>query len=618
MDVENKVVAIVGPNEAGKSSLLKALTSLNSDRPFEQGAVPELTRGATPSKEQDIVWALFHLNEDDQVSLSDIPIEQIPRWLKLCKRADGKRHLEFKPEIRRDKKHRLSIAEKIRKTHKLNQGVTEIPSEIEILESDKVDYSDKELNSLKNLIGVLKDWAEGWRNLSSLVGNLPEELELLIDSESQQSLHDKARELILPQVSVFRLFTPEERELASSYDIAKLDIKKVSALKNLAEMAGLDLSNLKGADIHTRSTLTDNANDQLRKAFEAWRQSDFTVKFNVPGNTLIVEVKDEKTKVNTSVRERSEGLLWFVLLVAFVNPQAQERDSNIILLVDEAEQHLHYDAQADLVQMFMRQIVVPKIIYTTHSAGCLPEDLGRSVKVIKTESETSRSKIVNQVWRNEELGFQPLLLGMGASTFALTAARHAVFAEGIADFIVLPSMLRKSLNVSSLGFQVLPGISEVKPEQVTLLTLSAVHKVFLYDNDRGGRRHRRKLCRLGIPEEFIMPLPIEEASLEDFINPQLYVTAVNSELEKSHGTVYEFQLENEVTLQRPQILKNWCEQQGIEEPGKRAVMERVLEYHGLSNIEQDENIPLIDSGRKDAFNQLANNLVEKLKLVKIV
>lgn len=414
------------------------------------------------------------------------------------------------------------------------------------------------------------------------------------------------------------MFSSEEREINSSTDIAKVDTRKPSALGNLADMAGLDLNDLKDVikrnDFYTRSSLTDNANDQLREAFKAWRQSDFTVKFNWQGNALVVEVKDEKTRVNTSVRERSEGLLWFVLFVAFVNPQAQEGDSNVILLVDEAEQHLHYDAQADLVQMFMRQTVVPKIIYTTHSAGCLPEDLGRSVKVIKTEIETSRSRIVNQLWRNEELGFQPLLLGMGASTFALTAARHAVFTEGLADFIVLPSMFRESLDTLSLGFQVLPGISEVRSEQVASLTLSSVHKVFLYDDDEGGRDHRRKLCSAGIPEELTLPLPIKGATLEDFINPKLYEEAINSELEKSHGSNHKFRLEDTKSLQRPSLVQAWCKSEGIKGPNKRAVMERVLEHHSLSDEEQGECVPLIDPQHKEVFNRLARDLVGKLKI----
>jgi predicted ATP-dependent endonuclease of OLD family len=53
-----------------------------------------------------------------------------------------------------------------------------------------------------------------------------------------------------------------------------------------------------------------------------------------------------------------------------------------ILLLDEIETHLHYDAQADLAQMLAKQEIVAKVIYTTHSMGCLPEDLGTGVRFI--------------------------------------------------------------------------------------------------------------------------------------------------------------------------------------------------------------------------------------------
>jgi predicted ATP-dependent endonuclease of OLD family len=49
------------------------------------------------------------------------------------------------------------------------------------------------------------------------------------------------------------------------------------------------------------------------------------------------------------------GLRWLIALHAFLAARGAQKP---ILLVDEAETHLHYDAQADLIDALMNQRVV--------------------------------------------------------------------------------------------------------------------------------------------------------------------------------------------------------------------------------------------------------------------
>lgn len=67
MDVDEKVIAIVGPNEAGKSSFLEALAHLEIDEDF---APSVHTRGASA---QPKVWARFVLDDTDKAALAGIP-----------------------------------------------------------------------------------------------------------------------------------------------------------------------------------------------------------------------------------------------------------------------------------------------------------------------------------------------------------------------------------------------------------------------------------------------------------------------------------------------------------------------------------------------------------------
>lgn len=59
MNVDGKLVALVGPNEAGKTSFLDALLHLNDRTSFvASGGSRELTRGATVSDDQNIITGL--------------------------------------------------------------------------------------------------------------------------------------------------------------------------------------------------------------------------------------------------------------------------------------------------------------------------------------------------------------------------------------------------------------------------------------------------------------------------------------------------------------------------------------------------------------------------------
>lgn len=99
---------------------------------------------------------------------------------------------------------------------------------------------------------------------------------------------------------------------------------------------------------------------EARQLDGRWRAVELTVS----GTDLELYVRETNGNY-WQLDERSDGLRWFVALVAYLHSESVEAPP--ILLVDEAEQHLHYDVQADLVRAFERQEAVADVIYTTHS-----------------------------------------------------------------------------------------------------------------------------------------------------------------------------------------------------------------------------------------------------------
>jgi predicted ATP-dependent endonuclease of OLD family len=292
-------------------------------------------------------------------------------------------------------------------------------------------------------------------------------------------------------------------------------------------------------------------------------------------NTILrVFVSAQAARGYTSVAERSDGLRTFIALLTFCALYAETRP--VVLLVDEAENHLHYDAQADLVRVFSRQQAAAKVIYTTHSAGCLPHDLS-GVRLVQPARDGT-STVTNSYWANGP-GVSPLLIGMGASVLAFTPARRAVFAEGGADFILLPALMRDATGRDEVDFQILPGLAEVDIRDVSRLEMEAGSVAYLVDGDASGTRIRTKLRRGGVPDHRILSLGGLRSGLviEDVLDTGVYVEAVNRVLRRSHGDGMSVAAHDVGNRDRPGQLRTLARRRGIDPPHKTAVAYEVLE-----------------------------------------
>jgi len=323
-------------------------------------------------------------------------------------------------------------------------------------------------------------------------------------------------------------------------------------------------------------TILERAEESITQMLrESWTQSKLSLSLELDGWRLQILLKSEKGDY-VKVVERSDGLRQFLALLMFLSRQPKNAVKPIVL-IDEAESHLHYDAQADLVQRLATQSLAAKVMYTTHSAGCLPEDLGAGVRMVSANEP--HSIVENWFWDTQRPGFSPLLFAMGANTLAFVPTRYALIAEGAADMILVPAILKEGLQRESLGFQVVPGLSSGSATEIAIIDNESARTAYLCDGDDAGLKMKVKVRQAGVKVDKILTLPAidgDDTVIEDYVLIDSYIRAANEEIKRS-GCADEVTASDLPRPNRPKQLEKWCEEKGVQVPSKRAVAYHIVE-----------------------------------------
>lgn len=238
--------------------------------------------------------------------------------------------------------------------------------------------------------------------------------------------------------------------------------------------------------------------------------------------------------------------------------------------------------------MLERQGLAPQVIYTTHSPGCLPSDLGTGIRPVVPDAGGGRSRVVNSFWTRDR-GFQPLLMALGAGAAALTPTRHAVLAEGASDMILLPTLVREATQRDRLDYQIAPGVAEASWAQLLALEVEAPRVAYLVDGDPAGAQHVRRLTSAGVPLTRIVQLggPQSGIATEDLLREDVYLRAVNETLERLHGTAHgHVRTADLAAPKRSSGVDAWCDSRGLNRLPKAMVASMVLEQEAPSLLTQ--------------------------------
>lgn len=609
INLDAPVIALVGPNEAGKSTLLKALVSLDNDAAFD---IRDFTRGMTP--QNTVLQATFLLDGYERDALRrKVPDAYDVRWYRVSKDVDGELHHETIPKIEWtgetavDARKSLTRLRQLRWADDLPQNIIDqidaALSRIPVSGHSRT-YSEEELADFRRLNAQLEELQD--KNSPATLEHAIVNLGVMIVDEDRERPQVTALNFLEGCVPSILEFSASDRTLNTSYELTDRGTW-TDGLQNLAQLADLELNDLVDA-IHdnrpeVREDIISNATSKLNRILaERWSQSNLRVHLDVQGSRLEIFVATDGGKLHR-LAERSDGLRIYLALIAFLGNNEQSIPP--ILTLDEAESHLHWDAQADLINLLYHQDIVSQVIYSTHSPGCLPHDLGCGVRSI-APTGSDRSKVTNWIWENEA-GYRPLLHHMGASTAALTPHRFAVATEGVSDFILLPALLRAALELDSLPYQIVPGIAQLSRDGFRTIDSESDTTVYLTDGDASGTKLEQKANEAGIPEQRIRSLP-DGNVLEDLICDVTLIAAIEEELRRSGQ---EFQLPSDV----PEhgcwaFIEQWFRDEDVKMPSKRAIASRVLEL--VARRSDCEAMPLLEERYRSVLIDLHDFFVTAL------
>lgn len=584
-NVDGHTIAFIGPNESGKSSVLQGLAWLtDDDRDDPALSLREQNRRTRPDSDTLVVRARYRLDLDDLEALRNLNIDPSAP-------IDAKTVTEFRLCRRKDGGHVTGISTTVGRNRIPFARAFDAVSQVELARADAVDLLDEhDVHDLEAVVREAKaaidpddlDWngervtgcQDALTRLQSVIDqisqidlrsakltkirrNAEKALPLIQAAVEAGELADPAdsmRGLLAKRVPKFVLFSDDDRDLAESYNLSDEAVRSQppAPLRNLLTIAGTAAeevwSAIASGDPATMRTLGRRMNETLRSRLEPmWTQSKLTIELALnQGGILEVNIHelDSPDYTVTPIAERSDGLRTFLGLVCFLI--AADLEIPPVLMIDEAERNLHYDAQADLVRVLTRELQVHKVIYTTHSPGCLPLDLGTGIRVVARRPEDPAiSTLENNFWTKEEPGFSHLLFAMGAEAAAFSAFRRAVLAEGVSEMILLPTLLRNATDGSQLDFQVAFGLSNLSAPRA--ISSVALITTFLVDGDKSGNDKKKQLVAAGVPNGHVFQLPKGKA-IEDLVDRATYLRTVNEFLAEQDKSIPAGVLANNTTI----------------------------------------------------------------------
>ncbi|OKI25147.1 AAA family ATPase [Streptomyces sp. CB03911] len=454
MDVEPDVTCLIGKNESGKTTILKALHRLNPANNPDSFDITEhyprrfLSRDRKQGdlKEVAPIRAVFALDEEDidvigdELSVVLPPSARVEAWRTYGGALDVR--------VRGDFAEILEIA--------CNEAGVDHEDDRAAL-AGHTTVQDV-VAAAAALVKELTAKSPRGKNLGKIAGELKKLAPLLDDV-----LVDGQRDAVIGQLPKFFYFSTYEM-LPGECDLTALVERENAGTAKNGDLTMLALLR-RASDVSPKDFLDENYDrrkaaslDLSRQVFQYWKQNPaLSVQFDtdmpvvardpegreIRHRVLKIELMDERHGAATNFSTRSAGFQWFFSFLAAFSDY-QESDEPLVVLLDEPGTSLHGDAQRDFLRYIFEELGTrQQVIYTTHSQHMVDPTRYETMRAIHDQATKEEPELgvaitpVNlSADRNTILPVEAALGYSVAQHLFLGSGPHLAV-EGSSDFVFL-------------------------------------------------------------------------------------------------------------------------------------------------------------------------------------
>ena len=551
--IDDRITVLVGRNESGKSSILRAIEYFSTDGPLD---IEEIHQDARSNAPYTIPITTMTFDCSELVTKPDAS----DFTLSITKFADGRyyvNHCGFKefdetlypldPEeafINLIKPGITSLKmdldkQKLRLPDFSNEseiGYKEILDEFltfiieEEFENNMVELIYSKLNILEETLIELEPIDD---KIEAMINGFFEDLRQKVNnfdasnviSDDWKWFFDNVPKLIFHSGLDVLEDQVKLNELAENPELHKITTDLLTLCdRTLADFLVNNQRTRKKHSQHVSTTLSSNLN-----AF--WDQDKVTVEVWDSDGDLLVQISDE-TIQNNKPSQRSEGFKWYLGFFIRFMAVTKEKFVNTVFLLDDPALFLHPSGQKDVLKMLEVLSQNNQFIYTTHLPGLI--DLGRGLPRIRILEKRDDGTIVKNRISGKTRGdsLAPLRASIGLTAAdSLFHFKNTLVVEGEADMVIINTILSELVNQGeewASEIAIIPAAGAPKaPVVASMLAASGNKFHVLLDADKKGMIVKKKFVKLDLLKYLTMVNELKDDAIEiEEIFRDVYFSAV--------------------------------------------------------------------------------------------
>lgn len=658
----NDLTVLVGKNESGKTSLLKALHKLNpyNQEPYE--ITNEWPRGHRDKRDEKhvVCQARFQLSEKEKSKLREIGnTEKIPNIVQASRNYAGQLEINFAEVSHTDtgqskidfEEDFFAIQAPTVETHTI---LSDLPKADHRCSDEFKKCAADCLNEVKRLANegqfiALKQLAQKHEPLlrdirtqqhdysfsfeGQFINGYLEALNQLAEKTRKvRTPLSEARQFIRDHLPTF-IYMDEYKAFSGNAYLKDVQSRKKDGRLTEADKTFLTilyLSNLNLDELVTSGQgneeqieqrqydLDDGAAALTETISDRFRQRRYEVDYRSDGQNFFTYVKDDHNRSLIRLEERSKGFQWFFSFDLTLMHETKGTFKGCVILLDEPGLHLHPKAQEDLLSRLNHYAQGNQLLYTTHLPFMIDLGYPERIRVLK-ETDNNGTVVTTKLTESppEAKLVLQAALGVDASQSFLVAKRNLVV-EGVDDYWILTklsNLLKQNENegLPEDVFITPGGGASIAVHIATFMIGQNLDVVALFDSDDEGRREQERLDHNWLTQynqTQSKTILLGDAvgadgnfALEDLFTDDFY-------LERVKETYQEL---GEITLQGEDMLWNRVnralKKMGIDNPNKESVAKRLRDriskmkdLNELPEETKDKAIKLFQAIRK-AFGE---------------